>query len=140
MAMNKRIKKLWVEALRSGKYKQGTGQLRRLDEDTGEMTFCCLGVLCNLHAQENPFVAQEEKNPFTYLGCEGWLPEPVALWAGFKKSEKCWEEMREGLSDDILAINIKLPTPIKIQKTLVDLNDDGTKGFNFIADVIEEQL
>jgi hypothetical protein len=32
----------WCEALESGKYKQGSGQLR--DDDC----FCCLGVLCDL--------------------------------------------------------------------------------------------
>ena len=31
-----------IEALHSGKYKQGTGRLRRDD------TFCCLGVACDL--------------------------------------------------------------------------------------------
>ncbi len=41
--MNKVIKKTWLKALRSGKYKQGKGQLR---ED--ETHFCCLGVLGDL--------------------------------------------------------------------------------------------
>jgi hypothetical protein len=36
------IKKRWVEALRSGNYKQTTGALRK---DDG---FCCLGVLCDI--------------------------------------------------------------------------------------------
>lgn len=33
----------FIAALRSGKYKQGTGQLRVED------TFCCLGVACDIH-------------------------------------------------------------------------------------------
>ncbi len=41
--MNRELKKRWVEALRSGQYKQGQKQLRP-DADT----FCCLGVLCDL--------------------------------------------------------------------------------------------
>ncbi len=40
--MNKRIKRLWVKALRSGRYKQGTEYLK---SETG---YCCLGVLCNI--------------------------------------------------------------------------------------------
>jgi len=32
----------WIDALKSGKYKQGEGRLRRDDR------FCCLGVLCDL--------------------------------------------------------------------------------------------
>ena len=45
MLMNPEIKAKWVAALRSGEYKQAKGQLR-----IGN-SFCCLGVLCNLHAQ-----------------------------------------------------------------------------------------
>ena len=41
--MNPTTKNLWLEALRSGKYKQGTYALR--DEDN---CFCCLGVLCDV--------------------------------------------------------------------------------------------
>ena len=44
--MNPEIKAKWVAALRSGEYKQGRGQLRSED------LFCCLGVLCDLHAKE----------------------------------------------------------------------------------------
>ena len=40
--MVKEIKDKWVAALRSGKYKQGSGQLHNTMNDT----YCCLGVLC----------------------------------------------------------------------------------------------
>lgn len=40
--ISKALEKKWMEALRSGDYKQGSGYLRKLD------TFCCLGVLCEL--------------------------------------------------------------------------------------------
>jgi hypothetical protein len=41
--MKKDIKTKWLEALRSGKYQQGRGVLRRLND-----TYCCLGVLCDI--------------------------------------------------------------------------------------------
>lgn len=41
--MNKELKAKWVEALRSGKYGQGTGSLHPSDN-----VFCCLGVLCDV--------------------------------------------------------------------------------------------
>lgn len=41
--MDKEIKKKWVEALRSGKYRQGHYVLR--DEND---SFCCLGVLVDI--------------------------------------------------------------------------------------------
>ena len=44
--MDQRIKKLWVDALRSGEYQQGKSFLRHHDR------FCCLGVLCDLYQKE----------------------------------------------------------------------------------------
>lgn len=40
--MKKEWAKKWVKALRSGKYKRGTGQLKKGDK------YCCLGVLCEI--------------------------------------------------------------------------------------------
>lgn len=40
--MNKEVKTKWLEALRSGKYKQGQGCLAFNGK------FCCLGVLCDI--------------------------------------------------------------------------------------------
>lgn len=40
--MDAEIKKKWVEALRSGRYKQGYGRLH------GDNNYCCLGVLCDV--------------------------------------------------------------------------------------------
>ena len=47
--MNPEIKTRWVEALRSGKYIQGSNALRYLTADKEEH-WCCLGVLCDLVA------------------------------------------------------------------------------------------
>jgi len=45
--MNKNIKKQWLKALRSGKYRQTRGKLKSQD---GSM--CCLGVLCDIQKVE----------------------------------------------------------------------------------------
>jgi len=42
LMMDAEIKRKWVEALRSGKYRQAQRRLRRDD------AFCCLGVLCDI--------------------------------------------------------------------------------------------
>ena len=47
--MDLETKKKWVSALRSGKYLQGHGQLRK---SNGQDQFCCLGVLQDLVAPE----------------------------------------------------------------------------------------
>ena len=44
--MNKTAVKKWIDALRSGDYKQCRDQLRIND------TFCVVGVLCDLHLKE----------------------------------------------------------------------------------------
>lgn len=40
--MEPKIKRVWLRALRSKKYKQGTGELHP------DNKFCCLGVLCDV--------------------------------------------------------------------------------------------
>ena len=43
----------WYETLRSGKYGQGTGSMRRVDEN-GKMCYCPLGVLAEIGAKKYP--------------------------------------------------------------------------------------
>ena len=45
--MTQEQKKLWIEALRSGKYKQGTELLYYTDAG-GDARHCCLGVACDI--------------------------------------------------------------------------------------------
>ena len=44
--MKPEIKQKWINALRSGEYEQGRKSLRDRNK------YCCLGVLCDLHAKE----------------------------------------------------------------------------------------
>ena len=72
--MNKLIKKLWLEALRSGEYKQGQDKLKRNDN-----SFCCLGVLCDLHRKETQ--GKDWDNSNCYYGEDNYLPPSVQDWA-----------------------------------------------------------
>ena len=85
--MDERVKKLWVEALRSGKYIQGKGFLRELI--LGKPRDCCLGVLCDLFAAENPAEgkwAEREGNAIVFRTATdssySELPAQVQQWAG----------------------------------------------------------
>ena len=124
--MNKKIKKQWVNALRSGKYSRGVGQLR--DE---EDNFCCLGVLCNLHAKANPEIAKNQTDTDYYLGAQGLLPLAVAEWAGFQLSELVISD------DEIIVCDVKTRPN---GPTLSQMNDHWDGSFNKIADVIEAFL
>lgn len=89
-------RKLWVEALRSGRYEHATKQLRNGD------AFCCLGVACDISGlgewsgQETPF----------YLGDNRMLPSGVRDWLG--------------VSGRLGGYGLRNRT------YLADLNDDGT--------------
>lgn len=43
----KSLKRKWLTALRSGKYKQGEGYLRQKNYHN-KIEYCCLGVLCDV--------------------------------------------------------------------------------------------
>ena len=79
--MDTKIRADWIAALRSGDYEQGKGQLRETADD-GTTTFCCLGVLCNLHAIANPKIAAKELNTEAYFFNSGYLSPVVEAWAG----------------------------------------------------------
>jgi hypothetical protein len=46
--MDSKLKKRWVEALRSKKYKQGRSYLKNTETVNGTPKYCCIGVLCEL--------------------------------------------------------------------------------------------
>lgn len=116
--MNQAIAVQWVAALRSGKYDQKQGQLR------GECltSFCCLGVLCDLHAQAYPHDNEKQWDLSKYMDMDDVLPEIVMKWA----------ELR---CNDGYLPNGSLH--ISGYSSLAEANDAGIK-FPEIADFIEK--
>lgn len=49
MPMKPELKKAWIEALRSGKYEQGTYNLKHNGK------YCCLGVLCEIAGKRTDY-------------------------------------------------------------------------------------
>lgn len=87
--MNKRIKAKWLEALRSGRYKQGRDKLKNGDK------FCCLGVLCDLHRLENNKTRKLKLGwgeGETYLDEDAILPDAVMEWAGLETKNPIVED------------------------------------------------
>ena len=120
--MNRDIRDLWAEALRSGRYEQTTGQLAGGTQ--GVPRFCCLGVLCDLHSS----VTHHDWQGDTYLGEDCLLPGMVAKWAGL-----CDGQI---LGDGSTTVEVRHEGG---DTTLADLNDKGV-SFMDIADIIEEEL
>lgn len=114
--MKEKIKQAWIAALRSGEYEQGKKQLRKGDH------FCCLGVLCNLHAQAHPKIAAQQRTTDAYMGISGVLPVAVVKWAGLNTRDPI----------------VKASTTES--KTWLSLINDNGVSFDYIADLIEKQL
>ena len=69
--MDAQLKKVWVEALRSGEYKQGKGMLYRPEE-----THCCLGVLCKV-AGKGSYSEGEVNLDGGYFWLDGIFPDGI---------------------------------------------------------------
>jgi hypothetical protein len=127
--MDAEVKKIWVEALRSGDYKQTEGQLK----DT--FGFCCLGVLCDVYAEK---VLKQEPH---------WIPPYEDTE---EKGINFFSEDAESLPWQLAkALNLDSSRKIKgpfdeesrcVQDVLADLNDTRAWDFKQIADFIEENL
>jgi hypothetical protein len=157
MKVNKNIIKRWVEALRSGKYRQVTGSLRKDDRNTqGEACntgFCCLGVLTDMYIKEHKqddtksgrwvfrLTKQDKKKKSTALytpykrwlyvngGEQGdFLPDAVMQWAGFDTNNPHGKRSND---------DPRHTSSLEEWDALSEFNDGGW-GFDEIADMIEE--
>lgn len=130
--MNKRIKQLWIDTLRSDTVKQGTGRLCKLRDN--EYEFCCLGVLCEIYQSEasnsennlQPLQVNENNmgyydKHFSYDTNFGILPDKVKYWSELGNSLGSYYENNRLHSD------------------LASQNDSG-KSFKEIADIIEKHF
>ena len=110
MMMDKKDKYRWTEALRSGKYKQGYGVLRRRTNMENPDTFCCLGVNADLIA---PGKWEFGRDCWHHDGTEAMPSREMQVAMGITAGQAC---------------------------ILSDLNDDDRLTFPEIADWIEKEL
>ena len=110
--MNKTLKRKWIKALRSGRYRKG---LNTLKTGQGHNTrYCCLGVLAQISGVK-------------------WKEE----FSGFRlpfKDGKCVG--MDGQRADFLDPEF-FGIPMKVQRRLAEQNDRGLP-FEDIADLIKE--
>lgn len=125
------VKKKWTEALRSGKYDQGVGQLRDKHDN-----YCCLGVLCQVAAEEGviPPAKVQVGSPDYFYGGEGddrsgVLPLAVQEWAYEDDLVDLSKDNRYGFEDPMLG-----------DYHASNWNDDHKADFKKIALLVEEYL
>jgi len=131
--MNTEVKQKWIDALRSGKYDQGSEKLRSVQG------YCCLGVLCDLYSQEQDSewefrgIAETNLQPQDYWYFDGeseFLPESVKEWAGLPaKNPSVRVDVTEDEDDDDWFYN----------EEIANLNDSGYT-FNELSKLIEQQF
>lgn len=85
--MNKELKNKWIEALRSGKYKQGKGALRTGDIENPH--YCCLGVLCAISLEKIKGEVMWEKG-FLPSSLEDYVCFDIQKSLTFKNDNAGW--------------------------------------------------
>lgn len=139
----------WIEALRSGHFKQTSRVLTAVDQNTAEKSHCCLGVLCEIAVQKkitNRWWPQEKvlnrwkpsTNTMAYGPAlpEGGkhpdeeqyavLPVDVMEWAGTRNSTMRLSRVAQvGELHDMTEVYA------------TDLNDGAKMTFAQIADIAE---
>jgi hypothetical protein len=124
MKLREEVKVKWLEALRSGRYTQGTGALQSVHED-GSRSFCCLGVLCEVAIEMGVVLDMgtvRDETPagsiVTYDGASSYPPAKVEEFANQGgRTLAGWEVNGE---------------------SLVNMNDNRGDSFETIANFIEE--
>lgn len=128
--MKPEIKQKWVEALRSGEYIQGKCVLY------AGKKFCCLGVLCDLHAKETGNKWESKHYLHEYLNSKSALPKQVVEWAGFEQKDLTRVHCNNGQDINLI---IKFGSFNNFTK-ITDINDNSNIGFKGIADLIEKEF
>lgn len=121
-------RKIWIKGLRSGEYKQCTGNLEVETPNDGLM-HCCLGVACReaikhgiqLKVEPKTYKAGRDRWATGFNGWTGELPKEVAEWLGVS-----WRGA--------------IPNPVGGYWSLTLLNDSAEAPFDEIAKIIEDQL
>lgn len=128
--MNPTIKRLWLEALESGEYKQTTSVL-----NNGEGGYCCLGVLCDVYRKEVDNCSWSDEGTFLVSSKDGVMemkesypPEQVYAWAGIDNYVARGYDVPFGELDDN-----------GCRDSLVDIND-RSDNFDEIIAAIKEYL
>lgn len=112
--MDKTLARKWVDALRSGEYRQGKGGLRCVEDNS----YCCLGVLLDVAAKEGII--------------EGKWEDDNDVSASYSAFVHANGEL------DVFTVDESLLTHHQ-QNPPIALNDNDGSSFEEIADYIEKE-
>jgi len=115
--MDAELKQKWLDALRSGEYKQGKDQLRSSWDDPA---YCCLGVLRDISGRGR-WVADK------------FVGRGESLFYGSERSDG------DGRNEGRYLLGMRYGIGDKVMGDLMTMNDEGL-DFNAIADHIEKNV
>ena len=131
----------WVDALRSGQYKQTRRRLYDMCQDA----YCCLGVACEVARQwgssDNLELTRDGESYVvegSSLTCDKALPHEVAVWLGLRSNFGLLSS-KMPIPDELLAqLSAQLPaTDAVFADSLTCINDSRAWSFDQIADLLE---
>lgn len=96
--MDEKVKAKWLEALRSGKYKQGRQSLREAD------SFCCLGVLCDILNSNGWRNVTNNDLLYSFNGELGVIDKRLAKSIGIEECQDILIEMNDEKQNDFSEI------------------------------------
>lgn len=106
--MNGTVKELWTDALRSGRYMQGSTRLVSVNHSKA-LSYCCWGVLCEL-AVQNDIIPPLHLG--AYLGKRHAPPQEVYDWADVTwRKPVLWASNDEPPGPRILSYLNDFPVP-----------------------------
>lgn len=123
--------KLWIETLRSGKFKQGRGHLKVRSEEAGMYDHCCLGVACELYKEatgDGEWRINDSNYPKFVTPGDPYppntdLPDPVTEWLGLAHRNGRFYENGDTSRPNFLS----------------NVNDRPDSSFEEVADIIESE-
>ncbi len=118
--MNTELKRKWIAALRSGKYKQTAGSLCRTDNKGKPAAYCCLGVLCEVIHKHDQSVE----------------PDVVNNNAAFYIDNKTGRSLHSSLDQQL---RHRIDMKKLDHDCLLAMNDSG-KDFKYIATYIKDNM
>lgn len=124
-----RRRKLWLDALESGRFKQTTGTLTLLDGI--KKSHCCLGVACVVAAKDIKIVKKTCGQWVDYDEEGSTMPSSVMDYFGFRTNDGTFSK----------AIKVPVNTAHIVANEaygLVELNDTRKMSFKQIAEIVKK--
>ena len=135
--MKKRIRDLWIKALRSGKYKKGVDHLCTINEN-GSRSYCCLGVLTELAIKDGVKIKKDVINS-NWPRCSSYInytgPED-SMYSYLLRSVMKWA----GLHDFDPLLRPETSRSANIMASEINDNGNVNTTFRKIADLIEKNI